>query len=181
VAYVAAVIKEPGVIRHTTMDHMIFGELDGARSPRLERLHAVCRNAGFQATLSDHIEVDIWSKFARLSVMAGMTAVTRAPVGAVVQDPDLFAMMQAAVLEAIAVARKKSIALPPGVFDEIIAMQLNLPPQTKSSMLEDLERGRRLELPWLSGAVVRIGTEVGVDTPIHRFIATVLKPHVNGN
>jgi 2-dehydropantoate 2-reductase len=47
-------------------------------------------------------------------------------------------------------------------------------------MLEDLERGRRLELPWLSGAVVRIGSEVGVDTPIHRFIATVLHPHVTG-
>ena len=47
-------------------------------------------------------------------------------------------------------------------------------------MLEDLERGRRLELPWLSGAVVRLGREVGVETPIHRFIATVLAPHVNG-
>jgi 2-dehydropantoate 2-reductase len=47
-------------------------------------------------------------------------------------------------------------------------------------MLEDLERGKRLELPWLSGGVVRLGEAVGVHTPIHRFIATVLKPHVNG-
>ena len=54
------------------------------------------------------------------------------------------------------------------------------PPNAKSSMLEDLERWRPLELPWLSGAVVRIGAEVGVETPIHRFIAAVLKPHVNG-
>jgi len=59
-------------------------------------------------------------------------------------------------------------------------MTQDLPPQAKSSMLEDLERGKRLELPWLSGALVRIGGEVGVDTPIHRFIATVLKPHVGG-
>ena len=55
-----------------------------------------------------------------------------------------------------------------------------LPAQTKSSMLEDLERGRRLELPWLSGAVVRIGRETGVETPTHRFINAVLKPHVQG-
>ena len=48
-------------------------------------------------------------------------------------------------------------------------------------MLEDLERGRRLELPWLSGAVVRIGRTVGIDTPVHRFITTVLTPHVNGH
>ena len=47
-------------------------------------------------------------------------------------------------------------------------------------MLEDLDRGRPLELPWLSGAVVRIGKEVGAETPIHRFITTVLQPHVNG-
>jgi 2-dehydropantoate 2-reductase len=47
-------------------------------------------------------------------------------------------------------------------------------------MLEDLERGRRLELPWLSGAVVRIGQEVGVPTPIHQFITTILTPFVNG-
>jgi 2-dehydropantoate 2-reductase len=47
-------------------------------------------------------------------------------------------------------------------------------------MLEDLERGRRLELPWLSGAVVRMGRDLDVDTPTHRFIATVLAPHVNG-
>ena len=47
-------------------------------------------------------------------------------------------------------------------------------------MLQDLERHRRLELPWLSGAVVRMGEALGVATPIHRFIATVLKPHVDG-
>jgi 2-dehydropantoate 2-reductase len=47
-------------------------------------------------------------------------------------------------------------------------------------MLEDLERGRRIELPWLSGAVVRLGREVGVPTPIHAFISTVLKPYVDG-
>jgi len=180
VAYVSAVISEPGVIRHTTLDRLGFGELDGRRSPRLERLFDACRDGGFQATFSDHIEVEIWGKFVRLSVLSGMTAVTRSPVGPLRDDPDLFAMMQAATLEAMAVARKKGVALPVGAFDETMKTLQGLPPQTKSSMLEDLERGKRLELPWLSGAVVRIGEEVGVDTPIHRFISTVLKPHVNG-
>ena len=63
----------------------------------------------------------------------------------------------------------------------MITMVQELPPNAKSSMLEDLERGRPLELPWLSGAVVRIGAELGVATPIHRFITTVLSPHVNGS
>ncbi len=181
VAYVAAVIVEPGLIRHTAMDHLIFGELDGTRSPRLEALLEACRPAAFQSTLSEHIEADIWSKFARLSVFSGMTAVTRSPVGVLRDDPDLFAMLQAACLETLSVAHAKGVALGPQVFDEIMAMVRGLPAQAKSSMLEDLERGRPLELPWLSGAVVRIAREVGVDTPIHRFIATVLKPHVAGD
>jgi 2-dehydropantoate 2-reductase len=47
-------------------------------------------------------------------------------------------------------------------------------------MLEDLERGRPLELPWLSGAVVRIGEEVGMETPTHRLIVRLLRPHTHG-
>ena len=180
VAYVAAVVSEPGVVRHTAMDQLIFGELDGVRSPRLERLLSACEAAGFQATLSDHIEVDLWSKFVRLAVFSGMTAVTRLPIGPLRDDPDLWAMFRAAILEGMAVARAKGIALPASVFDETGAMAQSLPGPAKSSMLEDLERGRRLELPWLSGALVRIGREVDVDTPIHRFITTVLKPYVDG-
>lgn len=180
VAYVAAVIAEPGLVRHTAMDHLIFGELDGSRTPRLEAFHAACAAAGFQATLSTEIRSDIWSKFVRLSVFSGMTAVTRSPIGVLRDDPDLLTMMQAAILEGMAVARAKGIELRASTFDEVMTMVTGLPPNAKSSMLEDLERGKPLELPWLSGAVVRIGGEVGVLTPIHRFIATVLKPHISG-
>lgn len=179
-AYVAAVIAEPGLIRHTAMDHLIFGELDGSRSPRLERLFEAGRRAGFQATFSDDVSVAIWSKFVRLTVFSGMTAVTRCPIGAIVADPDLLAMALAAVREASAVARARGVTVPAEVVDNAAAAFAALPPHSKSSLLEDLERGRRLELPWLSGAVVRIGREVGVDTPIHRFIAAVLGPHVGG-
>ena len=180
VAYVAAVITEPGVIRHTAMDHLIFGELDRTISARLQALLEACRAGGFQATLSERIEADIWSKFVRLTVFSGMTAVTRSPIGPLRDDPDLWAMTQAACLETMAVAHARGISLPPRVLDEIVTMIQGLPPQAKSSMLEDLERGKPLELPWLSGAVVRIGRELEVETPIHRFIATVLKPHVDG-
>jgi len=179
-AYVAAVIAEPGLIRHTAMDHLIFGELDGAPSPRLERLLAACQQAGFQATLSDCILVDIWSKFVRLSVFSGMTAVTRCPLGPLRDDPELLAMLQAAALETMAVARASGVPLAAEVLGETMTMVHGLPRQAKSSMLEDLERGKPLELPWLSGAVVRIGRQHGIDTPIHRFIATVLQPHVAG-
>jgi 2-dehydropantoate 2-reductase len=178
--YVSAVISEPGVIKHTAMDHLIFGELDGRRTPRMEALLDACRPAGFQATLSKDISADIWSKFVRLSVMSGMTTVTRSPLGVVCDDARLFAMLKDAVREAMNVAHAKGIDVPATTVEDMAAACTALPPQTKSSMLEDLERGRRLELPWLSGAVVRIAGEVGVETPIHSFITAVLSPHVRG-
>jgi len=179
--YVSAVIAEPGVIRHTAMDHLIFGELDRTRSPRLTCLLDACSGASFQSTFSADIQVDIWTKFVRLSVFAGMTCVTRAPMGVTVRHPELFDMLKAAVGEGLAVAHAKGIQVPPSTVEDVAKAYRALPPEAKSSMLEDLERGRRLELPWLSGAVLRLGREVGVPTPIHGFINAVLTPYVNGS
>jgi 2-dehydropantoate 2-reductase len=179
-AHVFAVIAEPGVIRHTALDLIITGELDGVRTPRLEKLQELAREAGFECRLSGQIEMEIWLKFVRLSAFSGMTAVTRSPLGVIREDPDLLAMLQAAVMEGMAVAHAKQIQFPANALDEMFAHMATMPAQSKSSMLEDLERGRRLELPWLSGAVLRIGREIGVDTPIHRFITTVLAPLVDG-
>ena len=178
--YVSAVISEPGVIRHTAMDHLIFGELDGCPSARLEWLLEASRPAGFQATLSTDITLDIWTKFVRLSVLSGMTAAARSPLGVVRDDPELWQMVKAALAEGMAVAHANGVRVPQTTVADAAAAYSVLPHGTKSSMLEDLERGRRIELPWLSGAVVRIGREVGVETPTHRFITAVLKPHVNG-
>jgi 2-dehydropantoate 2-reductase len=180
VAYITAVITEPGVIRHTVMDQVIFGEIQGGRSVRLERLLEICQRAHFQVRLSEDIKTDIWSKFVRLTAFSGMTSVTRSPVGIVREDPDLQAMAEAAWQEGLEVARACGVPLPSTTLDEIRAMWTSMSPPAKSSMLEDLERGHRLELPWLSGAIVRLGEAHGVPTPVHRFIATVLKPHVKG-
>jgi len=180
VSYVSAVIAEPGVIRHTAMDHLIFGMPDGSPTPQLESLLEACRPAGFQVTLSRDIAVEIWTKFVRISVFSAMTAVTRRPIGVIVNDPELLEMLKAAARETLAVAHARGVRVA-GTIDEDVAVAYKaLPPQAKASMLEDLERGRRIELPWLSGAVVRLGREVGVPTPIHSFISTVLKPYVDG-
>ncbi len=180
VAYVAAVIAEPGLIRHTALDALIVGELDGAMSPRLLALRDAASAAGFTFTASEDIRVDLWSKFVRLSVFSSMTAATRSPLGVLRAQPALFALVEAAVDEAFAVGRAHGVALGPRVRDEVFAMYRGMPPQAKSSMLEDLERGRRLELPWLGGAVVRLGRDAGVPTPVHETIEKLLLPFVPG-
>jgi 2-dehydropantoate 2-reductase len=179
--YTPAEIVEPGVVRHTATDHLIFGELDGTSSPRLKQLYDACQPAGFQATLSNQIIVDIWSKFVHLAIYSGMTAIARLPVGPLREDPGTWALWQAGLLEAMAVARAKKIPLPAGLFDTIVSTVQGLPGHARSSMLQDIERGRRLELSWLSGAVVRMGREMKVETQIHRFITTMLMPHAAGS
>jgi len=179
-AYITAVIAEPGVVKHTVMDSLIFGEIDRRRSPRLERFLEACGPAGFHAKLSDDITVEIWTKFVRLSVFSGMTAVTRCPIGPIVNDPDLMAMLLDGLREARAVAVAKGVAVPESITANVQEAYGRMSPDARSSMLHDLERGRRLELPWLSGAVARLGREVGVPTPTHTFIANVLKPWING-
>jgi 2-dehydropantoate 2-reductase len=168
------------LIRHTAMERIVFGPIAGSAPPVLEELRDAGKRAGFDATLSDRVLVDIWTKFVRLAVFSGMTAVTRSPIGVVRNDPELRALMETALHESIAVARGKQIPLPASTFTDAMAGLSGVPAHARSSMLEDLERGRRLELPWLSGAVVRIGDEVGVDAPTHRLIVSLLKPHVHG-
>lgn len=180
VAYVAAVIDPPGTIRHTALDALIVGELDGSMSPRLLALQAAADRAGFGFTASPHILVDQWSKFARLSVFSAMTAITRSPIGVLRAQPELMAMLERAAWETIAVGRAHGVPLEDGVMGEVLTMMRGLPPQAQSSMLSDLERQRPLELPWLSGAVVRLGRAKGVPTPIHEFVATVLSPFAAG-
>jgi 2-dehydropantoate 2-reductase len=109
-----------------------------------------------------------------------MTCIARSPIGVVRDSPDLRAIMEAAVRESVAVARGRQVHLPISAFDDTLRGLGALPPHAKASMLEDLERGRPLELPWLSGAMVRIGTEVGVDTPTHKLFVALLAPHVRG-
>jgi 2-dehydropantoate 2-reductase len=107
-AYVAAVIAEPGTIRHTANERLTVGELDGTRSARLERLLEACAQAGFDASLSDQIERDIWRKFVWLSMFSGVTTVTRLPIGAIRDDPNVVTLCQAAAMEGMAVAHAKA-------------------------------------------------------------------------
>ena len=179
-AYIIAAVDAPGRIRHTAKDSLVFGERDGSRSPRLAAFEAASQRAGFGATLSANIDVDLWTKFVRLATWSGMTTVTRSPMGVIRDNPALMAMMSAALDEAIAVGQLRGIPLPSSLPDDTLALVKSFPDSSKSSMLEDLEHGRRLELPWLSGAVARMGRESGVPTPIHRFITTVLGPFVAG-
>jgi len=181
VAQISASITEPGVITQVgTFMRMIFGELDGRRSKRGEDFLALCLKAGFDATLSDQILADLWMKFIALAANASLTAVTRLPIGKLRDDPDIRPLFIAAIKEVIEIGRAKGIALPADAFEKTIDFMGHVPPAMKASMALDLERGNRLELPWLGGKVVELGKKLNVPTPVHGTMYALLKPYIMG-
>lgn len=181
VAQISASIVEPGVIRQVgTFMRMIFGELDGKSSRRGEEFLELCLKAGFDATLSDQILTELWMKFIPLATNASITAATRQPIGKLIDDPDLRPLFIAAVKEIIDIGRARKIALPADAFERTMDFLDRCPPAMKASMALDLERGNRLELPWLGGKVVELGRELGVPTPTHAMLYALLKPYIMG-
>jgi 2-dehydropantoate 2-reductase len=183
VCYIAAVIDRPGVVRHTgQMARLVFGELGGRKTTRAEALQSAFARAkdGFDAELSNDIERAIWEKFVFIVGMSGLTTLTRNPIGPVRSDPDTRALLMDVLRETVTVGRTKGIRLDTDFAEKRLAFIDTLPPQMTSSMHGDLERGNRLEVPWLSGAVARLGRELRVDTPANRAVYAALKLQSGG-
>ena len=180
VCYIAAVIDRPGVVQHTgQMARLVFGELGGGKTARAESFLAACARAkdGFDAELSDDVERVIWEKFVFIVGLSGLTTLTRNPIGPVRSDPDTRALLLDVLREAVMVGRAKGVRLDADFAEKRLAFLDTLPPQMTSSMHRDLERGNRLEVKWLSGAVARLGRELRVDTPANRAVYAALKLH----
>ena len=181
VAQISASIVAPGVVRQVgTFMRLLFGELDGSPSRRGEALFALCKKAGFDATLSDQIVTELWLKFILLATNASVVAVARQPIGKVRDDPDLQQQWVAAYNEVIAVGKARGVKLPADALDRMLAFNAGAPATMKPSMALDLERGNRIELPWLGGKVVELGRQLGVPTPVHLLMYAALKPYAMG-
>jgi 2-dehydropantoate 2-reductase len=181
-ALISSFIAAPGVIRHAgTMARVVFGEFDGTHTPRVQALLKAFNEAGVDADIADNIERVIWQKFIFLVGLSGVTAVTRQSIGPLREDTDTRALLAQVMAETAAVARAKGIEIDPAFLDDRLVFMDTLPADMTSSMAHDLVQGNRLELDWLSGAVARMGRELGVDTPANAFIYTALKLSAAGS
>ncbi len=181
VAKISAVISEPGVISHVSDFASIeFAEAHSRPSERTANFQAACLEAGFEAVISMDIVKSLWLKFIFLAALSGMTAATRKPVGPIIENKEGISAFKSCMAETVSVGKKLGVALSENTADRIWGFVKNLPPSMKASQLSDLELGNRLEAPWLTGAVCRIGREQGVSTPINDLIYTVLRPFING-
>jgi 2-dehydropantoate 2-reductase len=181
VAQISASITAPGTITQVgTFMRMVFGELDGSRSRRAEDFLALCLKAGFEATLSEAILTDLWMKFILLASNAGMMALARQPIGNLRDDPDMLPIFRAAYQEVAEVGRAKGVTLAADAVERILDATRHFPPGMKASMALDLDRGNRLEVPWLSGKVAELGRQFGIPTPTHAMMYAMLKPYAMG-
>jgi len=181
VAQIAATIAEPGVIGHTgTMARLRFGPVLAAQRPVADALLAACNGAGIDAELVVDIRRALWEKFVFLAAFSGLTSVARQPIGVLRADADMRNVLEAAMREAWAVGRAQGIALADDFVAQLMSFADGLPAEMKSSMLNDLVAGNRLEAPWLCGAVARMATAAGVPAPVHSTLYAALKPYCAG-
>lgn len=181
VAEVSAFITAPGTVRQTgTFTRIRAGEEDGRGSDRLVAFESACSKADIECLLSSDIVADRWLKFVMIVAGSALTAITRQTIGTILGDPHMRATFTACLEEAIAVGRARGVALQPDLESKAATFAESLPSDMRASMALDLEAGRRLELPWLSGRVSELGRELGVPTPVNDTIFAALKPYAMG-
>ncbi|MBM4328345.1 MAG: 2-dehydropantoate 2-reductase [Deltaproteobacteria bacterium] len=175
--YIVSLLLGPGHVKHAGLEPRIrFGELDNPRSERAEKLLAAFTKAGVNADIPEDIHAAMWEKFLFIASLSGVAAVTRAPAGTLRSIPESRKMLEEVIAEIEKVARARGIGLKDDAVGATLSLIDNLPAQATTSMQRDIMAGRPSELAAHNGAVMRIGLEVGVQTPVNSFIYSSLLP-----
>ncbi|MFH1673760.1 MAG: 2-dehydropantoate 2-reductase [Pseudomonadota bacterium] len=171
-------IAEPRHICHAGADPFIrFGELDNRPSDRVDWLRkAFERTSGITVNIPSDIHVAIWQKFVLIAAWSGMGAITRTPIGIFRSQTGTRQMLERTIFEIYDVARARGIELPEDVVVKTMKFLDALPAKGTASMQRDIMDGKPSELETQNGAVVRLGKEVGVETPVNNFIYNSLLP-----
>ncbi|MFZ2282829.1 MAG: 2-dehydropantoate 2-reductase [Lutibacter sp.] len=174
---VVSKIEDFGVINHISFEPtIVFGELDNVKTERALLLEKVFLNAGITTKLAENIQTEIWSKFLFITAISAIGALTRATVGELMASPQLKKMMRQTADEIVAVAKAKGIYLSEIIVKQQFKMIESQPYNTTSSLQRDMMEGKPSELEAQTGAVVKMGIELGIPTPVNDFIYDCLLP-----
>ena len=168
VVYPSTVIVEPGVIEHIEGNRFSIGELDGTSSERCKRLAASLISAGLRAPIRGHIRHDMWIKLLGNVVFNPMSALTGATLVEMATHPESSDIVRAVMAEADAVAEGLGVRLPLTIDQRMDgARKVGA---HKTSMLQDLEAGRPMELESVVGVVIELGEKLGLPMPHTRTL-----------
>ncbi|PPQ37436.1 2-dehydropantoate 2-reductase [Rhodopila globiformis] len=173
VVYPAAEVVEPGVIEHSYGDRFTLGEPDGSRSARVEAFSRALIAAGLKAPVRPRIRDELWVKLWGNLAFNPVSALTTATLDRLIADDELRALCRGMMLEAKAVAEALGVRFGIDV-DKRIAGAAEVGAH-RTSMLQDLERGRPMEIDALLGAVVELGGVVGQAMPLCRSVLALVR------
>jgi 2-dehydropantoate 2-reductase len=173
IAYFSTDIAEPGVIRHNEGNRISLGEPDGSRSDRVRAIAERLVKAGLRAPVTARLRHEIWVKILGNVAFNPISALTRATLEQIVHNPGACALVRNIMLEAEAVAAKLGMELPVSI-DQRIAGAEKVGAH-KTSMLQDLEAGRPMEIEAIVGAVVELGERLSVTMPHTRSVYACAK------
>ena len=173
IVYIAAKITEPGVIHHSESNRISIGEPDGSRSDRCREIAAALIAASLKAPVTTHLRNEIWVKLLGNISLNPISALTRATVAAICTNDDTRQLLKTMMEEASEVGKTLGLELPISI-DQRIAGAMKVG-EHKTSMLQDLEAGRPLELEALVGAALDIGETLGVPMPNTRAVYACAK------
>jgi 2-dehydropantoate 2-reductase len=173
-----SLVEGPGSISHKGIDpYLSIGELDCSSSQRLAEISNVFSQVeGVTLNISRDILKELWLKFMIIAPWSGLGAVTRAPVGVFRSLPETRELLQQSIQEVYSVGKAHGVDLPENAVDKTIDFIDNVPAAGTASMQRDVIAGKPSELHEQCGAVVRLGKEKGVRTPVNRYIYHSLLP-----
>jgi 2-dehydropantoate 2-reductase len=163
IVYVSAAIEAPGVVRHHEGARISLGEPDGSRSDRVRRLAAALGQAGFRCPITTRIRHEIWVKILGNVAFNPISALTGATLGEMARDPDVAPLIREIMTEAEAVAQKLGLELPVSIEQRMAGAEKV--GEHKTSMLQDLEARKPLEIEALLGSVIEIAAWQKVEIP----------------
>jgi 2-dehydropantoate 2-reductase len=177
--YLSGFINKPGEIVHAGgLPHVLVG---GHQDPLIQDLLGLCNQArGIELKPVEDIDSVLWEKFVTLSAFSGGTSLMRSGIGAIFNDPEARIFIEQLRDEGMAVAAAAGYPMADGFEDRVMARWTALPPDGKSSMANDLERGKPIEVAWLSGRMHELGKRLGVATPGHTAVFRTLHLHASG-
>ncbi|WP_292359210.1 ketopantoate reductase family protein [Mesorhizobium sp.] len=177
--YLSGFIGRPGEVVHAGgLQQILVG---GHREPLIRELQALCdRAVGLELKPVADIDSVLWEKFVTLAAFSGATSLMRSGIGPILGDPEARIFVEQLRDEGMAVAAAAGHPMAEGFEERVITRWTAFPPHVKSSMANDLERGKPIEVAWLSGRMHELGMKLSIATPGHTAVFRALHLHAAG-
>jgi len=171
----AATLVEPGRVRHTAFGNIYIGELNGIITPLAEQMVSLFNQSGFKCCATDNVIGMIWTKLILNLAINPLGTILRVKCEGLINNEYSKSLMKQIILESLQIAEKKGITL---LYEDMVQAAYALAEKNAASynsMAQDFFKGKKTEIDFMSGAIVKEGKKVGVNAPLNEAMALLVK------